>query len=179
MTHLGSWRPQLCPFYKREEGPVSGLGGFCFRERIEGLRQRETYVPILLRFFKLFGLRWNLACRLFLCQKISLCFFSTSGETRLQTRSWKSTPPPPPFAPPPPPPPSKGVKHTHAHCFSSQRSKSDSVWRRTQGEDGGGDFRAIAFCNSWSHDPKLTTWLKNRPWWVFEYHNRKEHKLTT
>ena len=25
----------------------------------------------------------------------------------------------------------------------------------------------------------VTTWLKNRPWWVFEYHNQKEHKKTT
>ena len=40
-------------------------------------------------------------------------------------------------APPPPLPPPNGVKHTHAQCFSSQRSKSYNVWRRTWGEGGG------------------------------------------
>ena len=50
-----------------------------------------------------------------------------------------------PSAPPPPPPSSSTVvKHTHAQCFCFQRSKSYNVWRRTQGERGGGvDFRVI------------------------------------
>ena len=112
---------------------------------VEG--RRVCAVPISLRFFKLLGIHWNLACQLFLCQKMSLCIFSTSGETRLQTRTWKSTHPSPP---PPPPPSSNGVKYTLAQCFSSQRTKSYNVWRRTQGEGGAFSLNLVnIFVPSW------------------------------
>ena len=66
------------------------------------------------------------------CVKKCPCgFFFTSREKRLQTRSWKSTP-----SSALPPSPSNGVKHIHAQCFSSQRSKSYNVWRQTQGGNG-------------------------------------------
>ena len=76
---------------------------------------------------------------LFVSKNVPVFFFSTSGEMRLQTCSWKSTPPPPP---PPPPPLQWHNTHTHAQCFTSQRLKSYNVWRRTQGEGVVG-FRAI------------------------------------
>ena len=96
----------------------------------------------------------------FCVKKCPCVFFSTSGETRLQTRSWKSTP-----LLPPPPPFSNGVKHTHAQCFSSQWSKSYNVWRWTQGEGGGGGFS----CNlvhislpSWKKNTEIFQHKKNR-----------------
>ena len=56
---------------------------------IEGLCQREAYVPILLQFFKLLGIRWNLTCWLFLCQNISLCFFSLIKRTTVLEKKSK------------------------------------------------------------------------------------------
>ena len=76
----------------------------------------------------------------FCVKKCPCVFFFTSGETRLETRSWKSTPPPPL---------SNGVKHTHAQCFSSQRSKSYNVWRQTRGEN------ALAVIGAWNRGYSL------------------------
>ena len=71
-------------------------------------------------------------------------FFSTSGETRLQTCFWKFPPPYLPSSPLPPPPPSSNSGHTHAQCFGSQGSKFYIVWRRTERE--GGAILSIFFC---------------------------------
>ena len=73
---------------------------------IEELRQREAYVPISSRFFKLLGICWNLACWLFLCQKMSLGFFFSQAGKRGFKHALESPPPPPPppFCPLPPPP---------------------------------------------------------------------------
>ena len=42
---------------------------------IEGLRASRPYVTISWRFSKLLRIRWNLACRLLFCEKMSLQFF--------------------------------------------------------------------------------------------------------
>ena len=51
----------------------------------EGLHRREVYAPISLKFFKLLGICWNLACRLFLSQKNLHVFFHKLGNKASNT----------------------------------------------------------------------------------------------
>ena len=81
----------------------------------------------------------------FCVKEMSLCFFLPQAGQWGFKLARESQPPPNLLPPHPPLPPSNDVKHTHAQCFSSQGSKSYSVWRRTQGErgEGGVDLRTI------------------------------------
>ena len=78
----------------------------------------------------------------------------TSGETRLQTRSWKSNPlpPPPPPLPLPPPPIACSVYNTHALCFGSQGSNCYAIWRRRGGFAG--NF-VLIFLASWKKNKHI------------------------
>ena len=59
-------------------------------------------------------------------ETISLCFF-TSGETRLQTRSWKSNSQPPPPSPPTLPPASNSVQCIQQTCTVFWLSKIEML----------------------------------------------------
>ena len=90
-------------------------------------------------FVAIFQVAWNplkLGMPALLMWKTVPALFSPSGERRLQTRSWKSTPPPPPLYPPslyPPSPPSdcgNGVK-THTHSVSILKDQNPiMLWRQ-------------------------------------------------
>ena len=77
---------------------------------------------------------------LFVSKNVPVFFFSQAGKRGLKHAL---------ESPPPPPPLSNGVKHTHAQCFSSQRSKSYNVWRQTRGEN------ALAVIGAWNRGYSL------------------------
>ena len=92
---------------------------------------RKAHVCISLRIFELLGIHWNLAGQLF---SLARCFVSTSGQTRLQIRFWKSI-----HTPPPPPPPSKySVKYTRTvfwlsrieilYCLDTDRERVGGIF---------------------------------------------------